>query len=199
MLDDNFWGPDSTSLLMQREVGRLYVEVYLTADKKKWPDFWGPEAIWDHPELCKIVVRHIANDKWGRLSGFHLIEVYAEFYDSLTPRSLLPGIISPYVPTSGQYLSRHKVTGAWGPYRSGKDEIEGALPGGMYHRRTESTEDDLTWIFNHWRPDQHRYGTFEKWWGQAQRNLPKRNIHPDDYDLIERAARRALVTFNAPA
>jgi len=171
MLDSSFWDLDYTPVLDERVENRLFLVVILRRpDRQDWPDFWKPEHVWHLSDLAEIRVCHDGRDKWKTPTCHWLVEVTPFYF--------------------GKGLDDHLVHGAWGPYGMTSKEVERPVNDTHLSRCTSVTEDDLVWLFSNWNPDQR--SDFPTWWKQAQVQLPKRNLHPDDYAMVERAARKVL-------
>ena len=164
-LDTNFWSSDYTEILDECIEGRLYLEVFMGREKK-WPDIWTPEEVWFDPDFHGLCIRHFGF-MYSRPVGYNFLTVRREHNPE-------------------QYI----VGGGWSPFKfkhePGHTFIENSSSWG---RRTEPTEDDLTFLFSQWNPTTKRLGTFSEWLEHVRKHLPSRGLHADDIAMIGDAAR----------
>jgi len=164
-------------------LGDLYLEVALRRPHiKDWPAFWGARQVWHFPDIVQISVGYVALDTWKRKAQYRLIEVNPFFFNEETPE---------YRDFAGLVANPdHRVHGYWVCCSMDPDGPAYSKNLDALFRRTEVTQDDLDWLFDHWKSSPAR--NLEWWIDQAERNMPVRGINPDHCKMVLEAAQRAL-------
>ena len=163
-LPDYFWD-EGTPLQHERVLGRLSLEVILHR-RENWPDYWGAKDIWEDRDLRDIIVSFVGRKPGDNSCLYYLIECQGYYFHNALPL--------------------HRVESVNGTYTLGRREAVTKLASNDLCKRTVATDEDLLWLFSHWRPERGRKSSFASWWRDASVRLHHGWLHRDEVNRINR-------------